>query len=133
MLKKLLPTAVVVLMTTSLLVASGAQAATIKNGVACAKAGASSTVKVGTVAKTYICKINPAVVGSTKTTWTLKTCISYWASAKNSQDSIDQQNSLIQAMSEPDKTTNTNQLKASQDALNQVKAQILANHCKAGL
>jgi hypothetical protein len=59
--------------------------------------------------------------------------LSYWAAAKNSQDSIDQQRSLVQSMSEPDKTTYTKQLDASQASLDKVKAAIVSNHCKKGL
>ena len=110
-----------------------AHAASVSNGVACAKSGAISSVKVKGVNKTYTCHINPAVAGATTPTWTLKTCLSYWAAAKNSQDSIDQQRSLVQSMSEPDKTTYTKQLDASQASLDKVKAAIVSNHCKKGL
>ena len=112
---------------------STASAATIVNGTACSKANEVSTVKVKGVSKTYICKINPSVAGATKTTWTLKTCISYWAAAKTSQDSIDQQRSLVNNMSDPDKTTYNKQLDGSQASLDKVKAAIIANHCKVGL
>jgi hypothetical protein len=113
--------------------ASTAHAASIVNGAACSTPGASSTVKVKGVSKAYICKINPAVAGASAPTWTLKTCLSYWAAAQNSQDSINQQRSLVSSMSEPDKTTYTKQLDASQASLNKVIAAIKANHCKAGL
>jgi hypothetical protein len=112
---------------------TAAHAASVTNGAACAKAGAQTTVKVKGVSKTYTCHINPAVAGATAPTWTLKTCVSYWAAAKNSQDSIDQQRSLVQSMSEPDKTTYTKQLDASQASLDKVKAAIVSNHCKKGL
>jgi hypothetical protein len=110
-----------------------AHAATVSNGAACAKTGASTTVKVKGVNKAYICKINPAVAGATSPTWTLKTCVSYWAAAQNSQDSITQQRSLVQSMSEPDKSTYNKQLDASQAQLDKVKNAIMSNHCKAGL
>ena len=113
--------------------ASTAHAASIVNGAACSTAGASSTVKVKGVSKAYICKINPAVAGASAPTWTLKTCLSYWAAAQNSQDSINQQRSLVSSMSEPDKTTYTKQLNTSQASLDKVIAAIKANHCKAGL
>ena len=113
--------------------AGTAHAASIVNGAACSKAGASSTVKVKGVSKAYICKINPSVAGASSPTWTLKTCLSYWAAAQNSQDSINQQRSLVSSMSEPDKTTYTKQLNASQVSLDKVIAAIKANHCKAGL
>ena len=108
-------------------------AASVSNGAACAKAGASTTVKVKGVSKVYLCRVNPSVAGATARTWTLKTCVSYWAAAQNSQDSIDQQRSLVQSMSEPDKTTYTKQLDGSQASLDKVKAAIVSNHCKAGL
>ena len=113
--------------------AGTAHAASIVNGAACSKAGASSTVKVKGVSKAYICKINPSVAGASAPTWTLKTCLSYWAAGQNSQNSINQQRSLVSSMSEPDKTTYTKQLNASQVSLDKVIAAIKANHCKAGL
>jgi hypothetical protein len=112
---------------------SAAHAAGVSNGVACAKSGSVTTIKVRGLNKTYTCHTNPAIVGATTPTWTLKTCLSYWAAAKNSQDSIDQQRSLVQSMSEPDKTTYTKQLDASQASLDKVKAAIVSNHCKKGL
>ena len=113
--------------------AGTAHAASIVNGAACSTAGASSTVKVKGISKAYICKKNPSVAGASAPTWTLKTCLSYWAAAQNSQDSINQQRSLVSSMSEPDKTTYTKQLNASQVSLDKVIAAIKANHCKAGL
>jgi hypothetical protein len=90
-------------------------------------------VKVKGVSKTYICKINPAVDGAVTPTWTLKTCLSYWAAAQNSQDSINQQRSLVKSMSEPNKTTYSKQLDGSQAQLDKVTGAIKANHCKVGL
>ena len=90
-------------------------------------------MKVKGVSKAYICKINPAVTGATTPTWTLKTCLSYWAAAQNSQDSISQQRSLVKSMSEPDKTTYNKQLDGSQAQLDKVIAAIKTNHCKVGL
>ena len=128
---------VATLFVSALLVSTGisivAHAATISNGSACAKSGASTIVKVKGVSKAYICKINPAVTGATTPTWTLKTCLSYWAAAQNSQDSINQQRSLVKSMSEPDKTTYNKQLDGSQAQLDKVIAAIKANHCKVGL
>ena len=133
MLKK----SVATLFVSALLVSTGistvAHAATISNGSACAKSGASTIVKVKGVSKAYICKINPAVTGATTPTWTLKTCLSYWAAAQNSQDSINQQRSLVKSMSEPDKTTYNKQLDVSQAQLDKVVAAIKTNHCKVGL
>ena len=113
--------------------ASTAHASSIVNGSACTKAGATSTVKVKGTNKAYICKVNPSIAGASSVTWTLKTCLSYWAAAQNSQDSINQQRSLVSSMTEPDKTTYTKQLNASQASLDKVIAAIKANHCKAGL
>ena len=128
---------VATLFVSALLVSTGistvAHAATISNGSACAKSGASTIVKVKGVSKAYICKINPAVTGATTPTWTLKTCLRYWAAAQNSQDSIKQQRGLVSSMSEPDKTTYTKQLDASQASLDKVIAAIKVNHCKVGL
>jgi len=133
MLKKSVAVAFVTALLSSMTVATSSYATTISNGAACATAGASSTIKVKGVSKAYICKINPAVAGATTPTWTLKTCLSYWAAAQNSQDSIAQQRSLVSSMSEPDKTTYTKQLDASQTQLDKVKAAIVSNHCKKGL
>jgi hypothetical protein len=133
MLKK----SVVTLFVSALLASTGictvAQAATISNGSACAKSGASTTVKVKGISKAYICKINPAVTGAKTPTWTLKTCLSYWATAQNSQNSIKEQRSLVQSMSEPDKTNYGKALDASQASLDNVIAAIKSNHCKVGL
>ena len=133
MLKKTVATVFVsaLLATTGLVTPS--HAAAISNGAACAKAGASTSVKVKGVSKVYLCRVNPSVAGATATTWTLKTCVSYWAAAQNSQDSITQQRGLVASMSEPDKTTYTKQLDGSQAQLDKVKAAIVSNHCKAGL
>jgi hypothetical protein len=133
MLKKSVITLFVSALLASTSLATVSHAATISNGAACAKAGASTTVKVKGVSKAYICKINLAVPGVMVPTWTLKTCISYWAAAQNSQASITQQRSLVQSMSEPDKTTYTKQLDDSQAQLDKVKAAIVSNHCKKGL
>ena len=108
-------------------------AASIVNGAGCVKAGAVTTSKVKGISKAYVCTGNPSVAGVKGLSWTLKTCVSYWAAAKNSQNSIDEQRSLVSAMSEPDKSTYTKQLDASQASLNKVFAAITANHCKTGL
>ena len=121
-----------VLASTSIFITS-AHGSTIVNGAACTTVGASSVVKVKGISKTYICKVNPSIAGASIATWTLKTCLSYWAAAQNSQDSINQQRSLVSSMSEPDKTTYTKQLNASQTSLDKVKAAIKTNHCKSGL
>ena len=113
-------------------------AGAIKNGVACVKAGASTVVTVKNVKNTYICTVNPAAatnpnIAKSGKTWTLKTCVSYYAAYKTNQQSIDDQRSLVGVMSEPDKTTYTKQLDASQASLMKVLAAIENNYCKTGL
>ncbi|GEM_PF-1197981 len=116
-----------------------ASAATaVKNGVACSKSGASSVVTVKGVKKTYICTVNPAAAANPNiakggNTWTLKTCVSYYAAAKSQQDNINQQLPLVAMMSEPDKTNYTTQLTASQTNLMKIFATIENNYCKTGL
>jgi parvulin-like peptidyl-prolyl isomerase len=112
---------------------STAQAASISNGVKCAKVGAVTSVSAKGVSKAYICKVNPTLPGALIPTWTLKTCISYWAQAQQSQQSINDQRSLINVMTEPDKTNYAKQLDASQASLNKVLDSITANHCRRGL
>ena len=112
---------------------STAQAASISNGVKCAKVGAATSVSVKGVSKAYICKVNPTLPGALIPTWTLKTCIAYWAHSQQSQQSINDQRSLINVMTEPDKTNYTKQLDASQASLNRVLDSITANHCRRGL
>jgi len=133
MFKKLLAVFFVSALLSSTVVTTTATAASISNGSTCMKAGASTTVKVKGVSKVYLCRVNPSVAGATAPTWTLKTCVSYWAAAQNSQDSIDQQRSLVQSMSDPDKTNYNKQLDSSQAQLDKVKAAIVSNHCKKGL
>jgi len=110
-----------------------AHAAAVVNGTSCPKSGIFTIAKVKGVSKSYVCTTNPSPTGAKGLTWTLKTCVSYWAAAKNSQDSINEQRSLVSAMSEPDKTTYTKQLDGSQGSLNKVFAAISANHCRTGL
>ena len=114
-------------------VVSGVEAATNSNGLSCTKPGAITTVKVKGISKAYVCTGNPSQTGVKGLEWTLKTCLSYWTAAKNSQDSITQQRSLVQSMSEPDKTNYNKQLDGSQAQLDKVKAAIVSNHCKKGL
>ena len=133
MLKKIMASVFVSAVLASAGLVAPAHAAVISNGTACVKAGASTAVKVKGVSKVYLCRVNPSVAGATATTWTLKTCVSYWAAAQNSQASITQQRGLVASMSEPDKTTYTKQLDGSQAQLDKVKAAIISNHCKAGL
>ncbi len=63
------------------LVAIPANSATIKNGVNCSKAGA--TTKVGT--KTYRCAKNPYVKPS-RNTWTLRGCLTAYAMWKDAKE-----------------------------------------------
>jgi hypothetical protein len=112
---------------------SSVRAASIVNGTMCTKANSSKSVMVKGVNKVYLCVGNPSVVGVKPLTWTLKTCVSYWSAAQTSQDSIDQQRSLVKSMSDPDRTTYNKQLDDSQKQLDKVVAAIKANHCKAGL
>jgi hypothetical protein len=63
------------------LAAAPANAATVKNGVNCAKAGA--TTKVGT--KTYRCAKNP-YVKATRNTWTLRGCLTAYAMWKDAKE-----------------------------------------------
>ena len=113
-------------------------AAVVKNGVACTKSGASTVVAVKGVKKTYICTNNPAAatnpnVAKSGKTWTLKTCVSYYAAYKGNQQSIDEQRALVNVMTEPDKTTYTKQLDASEATLTTVLSAIEQNYCKTGL
>jgi hypothetical protein len=133
MLKKAAVVLTAGLFAASTVMVSASSAATIKNGVSCAKAGAVSTVKVGSASKTYVCKINPSLTGATKTTWTLKTCITYWTTANAQKKLIDEQRALVNVMSEPDKTTYNTQLDKSMANLNKVYDAIKTNYCKAGL
>jgi 2',3'-cyclic-nucleotide 2'-phosphodiesterase (5'-nucleotidase family) len=131
--KKLVPLIVMSVFFATTGVVSTAGAAAISNGVSCLNSGASKSVKVNGVNKVYLCTGNPSQAGVKGLEWTLKTCVTYWAAAQNSQDSINQQRSLVQSMSEPDKTNYGKQLDASQKQLDKVKATIASNHCKRGL
>jgi len=119
-------------------VTTAAHAVTVKNGVACAKSGATTVVTVKKVKTTYICTTNPAAatnpnVAKSGKTWTLKTCVTYYAAYKGNQQSIDDQRALVNVMTEPDKTTYTKQLDDSQASLMKVLSAIEQNYCKTGL
>jgi hypothetical protein len=138
MLKKSIILVSTILALAMLGVISPANAATIKNGVACSKSGASTIVSVKGIKKTYLCTINPAAAGNPNIakggkTWTLKTCVTFYAAYKSNQQSIDDQRSLVMVMNEPDKSTYTKQLDASQSSLMTVLSAIENNHCKMGL
>jgi hypothetical protein len=113
-------------------------AAAIKNGMACTKSGASTVVTVKGGKNTYLCTVNPASVSNPNVakggkTWTLKSCVSYYAAYKGNQKSIDDQRALVNVMSEPDKSTYNKELDASQASLIKVLAAIETNYCKTGL
>jgi poly(3-hydroxybutyrate) depolymerase len=139
MVKKSAITLSIALVLTSASFATTADAsATVKNGVTCTKSGATSIVTVKGAKKAYVCTVNPAAASNPNIakggkTWTLKTCVSYYAAYKSNQQSIDDQRSLVGVMSEPDKTNYTKQLDASEASLMQVLAAIENNHCKTGL
>ena len=78
--KKTLVTATIGILLVTGLYATPTNAVTIKNGVNCSKAGA--TTKVGT--KTYRCAKNP-FVKPTRTTWTLRGCLTTYAMWKDSR------------------------------------------------
>ena len=90
------------------------------------------SVLSGGFATTSNAASNPNIAKGGKT-WTLKTCVTYYAAYKGNQQSIDDQRSLVAVMSEPDKTTYTKQLDASQATLMKVLATIENNYCKTGL
>jgi hypothetical protein len=138
MVKKSVISVVVSMSVLSMGFATTANAGTVKNGVVCPKAGASTNITVKGVKNTYICTVNPAFASNPNIakggkTWTLKTCVTYYAQAKSQQDNINQQLPLVALMSEPDKTTYTKQLNDSQASLMKVFASIENNYCKTGL
>jgi hypothetical protein len=138
MVKKSIISVGICLAVLSMGLSTSAHAAAIKNGVACAKSGAITTVSVKGVKNTYICRVNPAFAYNPNITkggktWTLKTCVTYYAQALSQQDNINQQRPLVALMSEPDKTTYTKQLDDSQANLTKVIAAIENNYCKTGL
>ena len=83
-------------------ISAPAQAVTIKNGVACSKANA--TTKVG--AKTYKCAKNPYVTPS-KRTWTLSGCLTAYALWKDSKQQYEDFKDIAKlAGAEGEKTMN---------------------------
>ena len=113
-------------------ITTGAQAISVVNGTSCGTAGASTTVKVHGISKAYICTHNPTGAAGALT-WTLKNCVTYWNQALSQESNIYQQQSLVNVMTEPDKTTYTRQLSASMTKLKGVEALIKTKWCKAGL
>ncbi len=78
--KSLVAASIGVLLTTGIY-ATPSNAATVKNGVNCSKAGA--TTKVGT--KVYRCAKNPYVKPS-RNTWTLRGCLTAYAMWKDAKE-----------------------------------------------
>ena len=78
--KSLVAASIGVLLATGLY-ATPANAVTVKNGVNCSKAGA--TTKVGS--KTYRCAKNP-YVKPTRITWTLRGCLTAYAMWKDAKE-----------------------------------------------
>jgi hypothetical protein len=110
----------------------------IKNGVPCPKQGAKTVVNIKGVSKAYVCTTNPAAaenpnIAKGGRTWTLQTCVTYYASYKVNAKAIKDQRDLVNLMSEPDKTNYNKQLDQSQADLMKVVAAIENNHCKTGL
>ena len=79
--RKLIPLIAISALLGLSLAAVPVNAATIKNGVNCSKAGA--TTKVGT--KTYRCAKNP-YVKPTRNTWTLRGCLTAYAMWKDAKE-----------------------------------------------
>jgi hypothetical protein len=140
--KKMLKKSVVTLFVSALLASTGistlAHAATISNGSACAKPGASTTVKVKGLGKTYICTINPAAAGNPNIakkgkTWTLKTCLTYYAQYKTYQKNLSDQKDLINLLTEPDKSAAMKGYNDGVVSLDHTLAAIENNYCKTGL
>jgi hypothetical protein len=138
MLKKSVATLFVAALLAATGITASAHAASIVNGTPCAKTSATTTVKVKGVSKAYICTINPAAAGNPNIiksgrTWTLKTCVSYYAQYKSYLKNLNDQKDLINLLAEPDKT---NAMKGYDDgvvSLNKTLASIENNHCKTGL
>ena len=100
-----------------------AQAVTVKNGVACSKANA--TTKVGI--KVYRCAKNPYVTPS-KRTWTLKGCLDAYALYKNAQEEYDSWKDLAKlAGPEGEKT-----MKDLQDSIASLENTMKTVACKRG-
>ena len=149
MLKKSVATifASVLLASTSL--ATVTHAASISNGVPCAKPGMSTTVKVKGMSKTYKCGFDPLLteipsaltatpsatplqtpnpVVATVNTWTLKTCLTAYTQYKDIMDSLTGNISLFS--SDPSALAQLMQtIKTTQTYLVPMRA----NLCKKGL
>ena len=108
-------------------------ASIVSNGAPCTKVSTSVTLKIKGVSKSYVCTSNPSSGIAAPTTWTLKNCVSFWKAAQGQQDNINQQLTLVNVMTDPDKTMYTNKLKKSQADLDKVFSAIKMNWCKSGL
>lgn len=100
-----------------------AGAATIKNGVACTKANA--TTKVGT--KTYKCVKNP-YVSPTKRTWTLTGCITAYSLWKNAKEEYDNWKDLAKLAGPDGEKT----MKELADSITSLETTMKTVACKKG-
>ena len=104
-------------------VATPSQAATVKNGVNCSKANA--TTKVGT--KTYRCAKNP-YVKPTRLTWTLANCLTAYRLWKEAKSEYSNWESLAKlAGAEGQKT-----LDDLQASINSLEATMKDRACRQG-
>ena len=113
-------------------------AAAVKNGVACAKSGAVTTVSVKGTKKAYVCTTNPAAaanpnIAKSGKTWTLKTCVTYYAQYKTAFDNLKGQLDMINLLTGQDKTDAMKGYNDGMTSLNQTLAVIESSHCKTGL
>ena len=102
---------------------SPVNAASIKNGVACSKANA--TTKVGT--KSYKCAKNPYVT-PTKRTWTLTGCLSAYALWKNAKEEYDNWKDLAK-LAGPEGEKTLTELQAS---ITDLETTMKTQACKKG-
>ena len=118
--------------------ATAATAATVKNGAACSKLNATTIVSAKGVKNTYICRVNPAAaanpnIAKSGRTWTLKTCVSYYAQYQTAFDNLKAQLDMINLLSGQDKTDAMKGYNDGMTSLNQTLAVIENNYCKTGL
>jgi hypothetical protein len=138
MVRKSIITVVISLALLSGGVVTAAHAATVKNGVACAKSGASTTVTVKGVKSTYLCRVNPAAatnpnIAKGGKTWTLKTCVSYYAQYQTAFDNLKAQLDMINLLSGQDKADAMKGYNDGMNTLSQTLAVIENSYCKTGL
>jgi hypothetical protein len=118
--------------------ATAATAATVKNGASCPKLNATTIVSVKGVKNTYICRVNPAAaanpnIAKSGRTWTLKTCVSYYAQYQTAFDNLKAQLDMINLLSGQDKTDAMKGYNDGMTSLNHTLAVIENNYCKTGL